>query len=82
KLFKQVAYLLTKQHDYQYVYYLSIFNAWYFLTECNYYTFLTLYLPQPEICTPSDVGYFNGIKGTVAKLVHQVTHFELHIQLL
>ena len=82
KLFKQVAYLLTNQHDYQYVYYLSIFNAWYFLTEGNYYTFLTLYLPQPEICTPSDVAYFNRIKGTVAKLVHQETHLELLSQLL
>ena len=44
--------------------------------------FLTLYLPQPEICTPSDVAYFNRIKGTVAKLVHQETHLELLSQLL
>ncbi|MGM0166490.1 hypothetical protein IGI39_001450 [Enterococcus sp. AZ135] len=86
EIFYQVSFLLTdnksKESIYQYIYYITIFNTWFFLTEGNYPVFLELYMPQLDIYLPDNNEYFNSIKRIVSKTIDKSDQIELLSRLL
>ncbi|MGK0550618.1 helix-turn-helix domain-containing protein [Enterococcus faecalis] len=78
KILQQAAPLLmqwqSKDTLFFYLYYLTIFEAWYSLVGNNYTKYLKLYLPEPSFHKPVNNAYFDAIQTSVANIIKPMDH--------
>ncbi|WP_314576399.1 helix-turn-helix domain-containing protein [Enterococcus gilvus] len=80
KIYFQLSYLFngktSNENKALSMYYITIFNAWYFLVGDDYLHLLDLYLPQINFHVPYSNKYYKLINKAVSKIVKKGAHTE------